>query len=240
MRWQRRWVSNRPIPELQTNSLGRRQQHSKSPVPKGSLAAALLFIAAWFLLAVGVSLSGAFDNVSSATLLLAGNVPGLTYFCIVVWSRRSRQFTSSLSLRALTLAEAPRILGGMFLLWKYERGILPAAFALPTGISDVVAGFGAIFAAIVLVSHDGRRKRGFLAWHWFSLGCLILSSLSGILTANNSLGVFRTGLSSQAIVSWPMSLVPTFLGPMMMLFEIAALRHSVPQLALRYKALQPG
>jgi len=180
---------------------------------------------AWFAASLALSYSGILDHVASGFLLLAGLfVPAMVCSLAYAGWPAFRSFVNDLPLKLTTVLEAPRVIGGTFLLWKFQQGLLPAEFAWLTGISDIIAGLSAIPAAIFLISREGHPKRGFGPWHIFSLGCLVASSLSGILTSRG-LNIVGNEISSQALSSFPMNMVPIFLGPMMILFELASLTN---------------
>lgn len=173
---------------------------------------AAISLITWFALALACSRHGILAQFHSATLLAWGlAVPSALFSAIYTGSRPCRNWILALPLRALTLGEVPRILGGSFLLWKYSQGVLPAAFSLPTGISDIAAGATAIPAAWLLLSPSGQPKPGFLIWQLAGFTWLIISSASGIVTSPPALSLF------------PMNLVPVFFGPLMILFHLAAL-----------------
>jgi hypothetical protein len=176
-----------------------------------------LFFTAWGMMAAWLSFAGALEMFPSAALLAWGLLvpPGVAIWICGTWPPLCR-FAAGASLRSLTVAEAPRVIGGTFLLWQYSRGLLPAEFAMPTGISDIVFGLTAIPAAFLLIKPAQQPRRGFLTWHILSFGFLVLSSVSGILT------------SPAALHSFPSSMVPVFLGPMMILIEMAVLVRIYP------------
>jgi hypothetical protein len=187
----------------------------------------VIFLVGWGIMAGLLSYSGAFEGFPSSGLLSWGLFvpPGIAICTCGIWPPLC-EFTSRLSLRALTLAEAPRVIGGTYLLWQYTRGTLPPQFALPTGISDIVFGLSAIPAAFLLLRTPQTPKPGFLTWHILSFGFLLISSFSGMLT------------SPAPLHSFPASMVPVFLGPLMILIEMAVLaRISLkPEAAFRSSA----
>jgi hypothetical protein len=116
--------------------------------------------------------------------------------------------------------------------------VLPGRFAVSTGISDVTIGLTAIVAAYRLVSHSGAAKRGLVTWHLVGILGLIISGGLGILTSPSPAGLLAITPTSQAMNSLPLSLVPTFLGPVVLILHLMAL-----SIAFRQKngaAADPG
>ena len=183
----------------------------------------IVFLCVWFVAAVGASASGLLDNIPSPILLVAGFVIPLAGFSgAYFYSDEFRRFVLAQDLRQLTFLQASRITGFIFFV-EYMRGNLPAAFAIPTGLSDVTIGSTALIAVSRLVSRDGVPKRGFILWHRFGVFALLVSGGTGILTSPTPLGIFASDVTSQAMSRFPLSLVPTFLGPVVLILHLMAL-----------------
>jgi hypothetical protein len=195
--------------------------HAGARTESKTLGIAFLFL--WFAFALAMSLSGRLENVSSATLLISGSViPAGSYFALYFGSARFRQFILGLDLRSVTLVQISRITGFIFFL-EYSSGRLPALFSIPTGLSDAAVGITSPLVAFRLVSRQGLPKRGLACWHVFSMLAALLSGGLGILTSGTWLGFLAGEITSQAMSEFPLSLVPTFLGPVTLIFHLIAL-----------------
>ena len=180
-----------------------------------------VLIGVWFVASLTLSLAGKFRDIPPAGLLLPGLiVTSLVYLVLFSVSRGFRQFATALSLRWVTLLEAGRIIGGTYILFDPK---LPGLFALPTGISDVIIGVSAPFAAKYLLTRDGQPKPGFFLWHAVGLFWIGVSVVTGSISG------------APAISAFPLSLIPTFLGPMVILCHLVAL--SRPKHSAAYAAL---
>jgi hypothetical protein len=163
-------------------------------------------LAAWFAAALAASLTGALRSVPSPVLLIGGFVAAVIVFVAgYAGSGRFREYVRQQDARRVTAMQALRITGVIFYIW-YALGRLPASFGIVTGTSDVMVGLTALLAAHHLSEHVLRR------WHLFGIGGLVLSGGIGILTA------------PPAMSGFPLSLVPTFLGPLMLLLHLTALQ----------------
>lgn len=186
-------------------------------------------LSVWFVLAIVLSASGALQDIPSAVPLVLGFVvPASGYFALYFASAGFRRFVFDQNLRLVTLALASRTCGAIFFV-KYAEGVLPGRFAIPTGISDVAVGLTAVVAAFRLVSNAGAAKRGFVTWHLFGILGLIVSGSLGILTSPMPAGLLATTPTSQAMNSLPLSLVPTFLGPVVLILHLMALSIAFQQ-----------
>jgi hypothetical protein len=169
----------------------------------------------WGASSVALSLSGGLARLPAAALLSWGLIIPPTLFLIFYKrSRKFREFIVSLPLRALTLAESPRVVGGTYILWELRKGSLPPAFGMITGMTDLLFGLTAVPVAMLMMETPRQPGRGFFQWHVLSLLALFVSSVTGIFT------------SPLGLRSFPSSLVPVFLGPLMILIEMAALAQT--------------
>src|SRR5262249_26712734 len=156
-------------------------------------------------------------------LLISGFFIPLTFFLAAhTYSARFRSFVLAQNPRQLTLLQASRITGFIFIV-EYLKGNLPPAFAIPTALSDVTIGSAALIAASRLVSADGVPKPAFALWHRFGVFGLLVSGGMGILTSPTPLGILASDITSQAMCRLPLSLVPTFLGPVVLILHLMAL-----------------
>lgn len=186
------------------------------------LASVLILL--WFSLAFTLSVTGWFSQFSAATLFGIGAILSATGFLTLHrLSRRFRGFLKSRSLKRLTLVQTLRFFG-MLALVKTNQHILPATFAIPTGVIDVAFALTSFFVAARLVSTRGSPRRGFIAWHILGLAGLAVSVTLAILLSSNRFGFLaKEGVTIQAMAQFPMSLVPTFIGPMVLICHLLAL-----------------
>ena len=186
-----------------------------APLAKTSQQAAILpYIADWFVLALGTSLSGCLDNVPSSTVLIAGAVvPSAIYFGLYFGSAGFRRRVLGLDLRAVTLVQILRMVGS-FAFLEYRWGNLPGIYAVTTGVTDITFGLTSYYVA--------GRRRGIVYWHALGVFAQMISGGLGILTSGTELGLLAGGVTSQAMSEFPLSLVPLFFGPVTLIFHLIA------------------
>src|SRR5260370_19558948 len=183
----------------------------------------LIFLFLGFLLALGISLAGVLDFAPSPILFISGAlVPAAGYFALYFISSRFRQFVLNLNLRAVTLVEASRVTGFIFFL-EYAWGRLPGLFAITTGATDFTVGITSMLVAFKLISREGIPKPGVTYWHVFAMLAALTSGTMGILTSGTPLGLLAGGVTSQAMSTFPLNLVPIYLGPVTLIFHLIAL-----------------
>lgn len=134
-----------------------------------------------------------------------------------------RAWLAGLGWRPLVALHLARFVGLYFLI-LYSRGELPFAFAVPGGIGDVAV---AALALALLISHRLVSGRPALLFTWNVVG--LLDILFVVVTAAR-LGWAQPG-SMAALLRLPLSLLPTFLVPLIIASHVwifAELRRGTP------------
>lgn len=141
---------------------------------------------------------------------------------------RSTQFRHLLlraDLRWLIGVQLWRIAGGLFLL-DYARHQLPASFALPAGIGDVLVGLAAPFVAVAAASGTRAARRIVIGWCVAGIADLIVAVTMGVLNAPGKLGLLAGEVTTAPLLELPLSLIPTFFVPLSILLHLVVLRRS--------------
>lgn len=131
-----------------------------------------------------------------AAILLAG------YFRVPAF----RQWVDRFDVRSLVLLHVTRFVGFYFL-YLYARGQLPYAFAVPGGYGDIIVAALALLVAFVPMS-AGLRERAMSIWNVFGFVDIILVAFTAA-----RLGL-ADPLAMRALTYLPLSLLPTFLVPL--------------------------
>ena len=136
----------------------------------------------------------------------------------------------------LTLVNLWRVAGFIFVV-LYLQNRLPAQFALPAGIGDVLIGLAAPFVAYALWKRPARRRPA-IAFHALGLLDLVVAVTMGVLSAPGALQVFTGEPTTLPLTVLPEVLVPTFLVPLAVIIHITMLRILARQPSLA--AIRPG
>jgi hypothetical protein len=146
-------------------------------------------------------------------------------FFVIAYARRSFiwTFCQSLDLRLIVAVHLWRVIAIDFLL-RVAEGSLPAGFALPAGLGDIITGLAAIPLALGLSSGAPWVKQRWMMWNIFGLLDLVSAITLGILYSASPFGILvGTGPTTQLMVELPRSLIPTFLVPLFILLHLLAL-----------------
>jgi hypothetical protein len=176
-------------------------------------------LAVWFLLALGGSLLGVFDSGPRPPipLGLAAVIPVTVFAFCYLTSVRFQEFVLSLDLRMLTLAQTWRV-GGIVFVILYFQGALPGIFALPAGWGDFAIGITA-----PVVAWCWKRPfpyKTFLAWNALGSLDLVLAVSLGVLASATPVGVLGGEATTRLMGQFPLSLVPTFIVPLLLIFHL--------------------
>ncbi len=166
---------------------------------------ATLVLLGWLCFAVG--LAGWFQNASA--LAVAATVWALTALLLLAcWKVRTiRACVLNIDLRWLVLLHVTRFFAGAYFLVLCQRSQLPCAFARPAGWGDIAVGVLAM--AVVSAMRATQIANTFLL-SWNTLG---LVDITFVVSSALRFGL-KDWQSMHAIRELPLSLLPTFLVPL--------------------------
>jgi hypothetical protein len=186
----------------------------------GKLVAGLMAI--WLVFAVAASALNFFKNDAARiglSVALAAGIPVVLFLAWFATSRGFREYAVSLDPRLLTLLHTWRIGGTTFLVLS-AYGILPGMFAQPAGWGDVFIGATAPLVAFYLTSP--RHKSTFMAWQVLGLIDLVMA-----VTLGTTAGFIHPhGVPTAAMTVLPLSVVPTFLVPLLLMVHIVLIAQA--------------
>jgi len=179
-------------------------------------------IVVWFVFALVASALHVFVNPLNGIGAAVGIAATVPIVIFVVWfaaSPKFREFALSLNPQNLTLFHSWRVIGIVFVILEAHR-MLPAAFAFPAGYGDIFIG---ATAGIVAAKFTGPSHRAtFIAWQL--LGILdLLNAVAVGVTANL---INPHGALMLPMTVLPLSLVPTFGVPLLMIVHIISIAQA--------------
>jgi hypothetical protein len=122
--------------------------------------------------------------------------------------------------RNLILLNLWRLVGLVFLLLM-ANGQMPALWALPAGIGDVIVGAAAPWIARDVETPQGRRRA--IIFNLFGMADLVVAVGLGTMTSPGPAQVFQTTPTSELATQFPLALVPTFLVPLAFALHVVSL-----------------
>lgn len=179
-------------------------------------------VAVWFAAALGASLSGLFASPAGALplpLLAAVALPILAFFLVYGLAPAFRSFVQGLDLRPLILIHSWRFVGLSFLILA-AYGVLPLVFAVPAGVGDAVAAAGALVTGISLYSPGGASRKLVAGWNAFGLADFVIAVTVGALAGSGGVLNASGAVSTAAMGTFPLSLIPGFLVPLFVITHL--------------------
>jgi hypothetical protein len=178
-------------------------------------------LAAWAIVAATLARRGFFEPPGPNSLPPIGITLALVLLalavCLFVSPSLRRLLTNQ---RNLILLNLWRLVGLVFLILM-ANGQMPALWALPAGIGDVIVGATAPWIASRLGTPQGRR--GAIIFNLFGMADLVVAVGLGVMTSPGTAQVFHTTPTSELASRFPLALVPTFLVPHAFMLHVTSL-----------------
>ena len=180
-----------------------------------------VILALWALVAIVLAKRGFFQ------FEVGDRIPPLGIHLVVVLFGLAVSLAASPSLRRLLRNQANLIrlhlwrLVGLVFLALMVSGRVPALWALPAGIGDVLIAVTAPWIARHVDSPQGRRRA--IAWNLLGMADLVVAVGLGIMTSPGPAQVFRTTPTTELMTHFPLALVPTFLVPLAFTLHVVSL-----------------
>ncbi|MGH9364947.1 MAG: hypothetical protein ACRD1B_06755, partial [Thermoanaerobaculia bacterium] len=169
-------------------------------------------VAAWAVLAIELARAGSFQPAAGEAFPPLGRSLVLTLVAMITCLGISASLRGLLSRQSsLIRLHLWRFLGLVFLILMARRQ-LPALFALPAGIGDILIAATAPWIAHGIDTPRGRRRA--IIWNLLGMTDLVVAVGLGITTNPGAAHVFNTTPSSEILTRFPMALVPAFLVPL--------------------------
>ncbi|HYB40711.1 MAG TPA: hypothetical protein VEL75_03015 [Candidatus Methylomirabilis sp.] len=179
---------------------------SSDAMPTADATIVLLATAGWFLIACLVGLAGVLGGARAPVPQVL--IAALTA-AVLLTGRAAppvRRFLLEVDLRALVLIHVSRLVGIYFLI-LHGRGELPWAFAVPGGSGDIAVAVASIAIGLLVAPDSAMGRRIVLAWNLFGLADILM-----VVATAARLGMADPA-SMRALLHLPLSLLPTFLVP---------------------------
>lgn len=187
----------------------------------GLTAVTIAWLAIVFLLTARGTLA-AQPTPSVPVIAFALAVPIIVGSWALAVSGSLRRFVGAIPQPWLVGAQLYRILGFVFVV-AYLEHHMPAVFALPAGIGDVIVGLTAPLAAYALLKSPRWGVLAARAWNALGIADLVLAVSLGFLSSPSAFEVLSKSAPNAAVSRFPFVLVPAFLVPVSILLHVFSL-----------------
>jgi hypothetical protein len=168
---------------------------------------ARIFFWVWFGAAIAAGHFLVFQRTPAITIQGVTVAVAALLLCVYFRISAVRTWIDSLDLRALILLHVTRFIG-IYLLVLYQRGDLPRAFAVPSGVTDVIVATMALPIVLAPLPEETRR-RAFVIWNVVGFFGLVVG------TVNAARINLTHPAQLRALTQLPLSLLPTYFMPLL-------------------------
>jgi len=113
-----------------------------------------------------------------------------------------------------------RLLGVLFLILMLNRQV-PALWAIPAGLGDILIGATAFWVAARLDAPGGRSRA--ILFNLLGLADLVVAVGLGVTTSPGPAQFFHTTPTAELVTHFPLALVPGFLVPLAVMLHVVSL-----------------
>jgi hypothetical protein len=196
--------------------------HERTSARQSTVAIASgIVLAGWAVAAAVLAARGFFRPPDTQSPPPIGIYLALVLVALAVCLAFSKSLRSLLSnQKNLIRLNLWRLVGAVFLILM-ANGQMPALWALPAGIGDIIVGATAPWVANHFDTPGGRRLA--ILFNLFGMADLIVAVGLGIMTSPGPTQVFHTSPTSEFATQFPLALVPTFLVPLAFMLHVISL-----------------
>jgi hypothetical protein len=205
----------------------RAQRRAAGRVAGASYALAAAGVVAWGAVVLVLAHEGAFVTTSDTTVpvIAFGIAIPVIVGAALLRNDAVRRAIDRIPLHWLVGVQFYRVFGAVFLI-AYARGEMPAEFALPAGIGDVLVGVAAVAVAWLAATHGAQRMRTtVLAWCALGIADLVVAVGTGFLSSPSIMQQLALDDPNSAITRYPFVLIPTFLVPVSIVLHVYVIQR---------------
>jgi len=209
-----------------------------SPRQSPIAVASAVTLAAWALVTAVLARRGFYqppDLYSPPPIGIAlGLALAMLAVCLLLSPSLRRLLTNQ---RHLILLNVWRLVGVVFLVLM-ANGQMPALWALPAGIGDVIVGAAAPWIARQVETPEGKRRA--IVFNLFGMADLVVAVGLGVMTSPGPAQVFRTTPTAELATQFPLALVPAFLVPLAFALHVVSVWQLVGDTWVVQPAVSPA
>ena len=189
-----------------------------------TLRTASLILIGWFLVAIALGGLGVYQASSDRlpTIQYGILLPILIGGALLWRSSTLGRIIDAVPLPWLVGVQLYRALGTMFLI-LYANNKLPALFAWPAGIGDILVGVLAPLVALIYARAPREGASLVLGWNVLGILDLVVAVSTGFITAPSPFLPHINPPTSELMSVLPLVVIPTFAVPISILLHIATL-----------------
>lgn len=186
-----------------------------------------IYFAGWWLAAVALGASDMFLATSSPVFPVIAVGVTLPILMGMLFLRRSTSLNSvidAIPIQWLVGIQLYRAFGLIFLA-LYAAGHLPAEFAIPAGVGDVLVGVTAPVVGYLFYKGYRWSCLAVLGWNIAGILDLVVAVAVGFLSSPGPFHLLAIETPNELITAFPLVLVPVFAVPLSVVLHLATLKR---------------
>jgi hypothetical protein len=178
----------------------------------------------WLAIAYGLAASGFYHvTADGIPTIQYGVLLPIIIGVILIWrSDLAHRIIDAVPQAWIVGVQLYRALGVVFLV-LYAAGRLPALFAWPAGVGDIVVGLSAPLVGYAYARAPRESAGVVRAWNVLGILDLVVALTTGFLTAPSLISPIEVHPSSELMTMLPMVMVPVYLVPLSIVLHIGSL-----------------
>lgn len=187
----------------------------------------LIGIIVWIALQTVLTINNVYNsnlNALPPKIFVFGVFPTVLLMIGLFLTTKGRVFIDSLPLKNLTYISVVRIPVEIVLYFLFVEKFIPEIMTFEGQNFDIFAGISALFVAYFGFKGNISNKKLLLIWNFISFGLLMNIVITAILSAPSPFQKFGLEQPNIAILHFPISLLPTFIVPVVIFSHFAAFR----------------
>jgi hypothetical protein len=178
----------------------------------------------WLAIAYGLAASGFYHvTADGIPTIQYGVLLPIIIGVILIWrSDLAHRIIDAVPQAWIVGVQLYRALGVVFLV-LYAAGRLPALFAWPAGVGDIVVGLSAPLVGYAYTRAPRESAGVVRAWNVLGILDLVVALTTGFLTAPSLISPIEVHPSSELMTMLPMVMVPVYLVPLSIVLHIGSL-----------------
>lgn len=188
------------------------------------LISALLF-GGWFAISMPLSIAGVFNvpaTLADPPVVLMFLFVGSGLIWALAWlTPLGKKATLATPLSAIAAFQIPRIMGGLFLIgWMF--GEIPALFAIPAGIGDILAGLAGWKASKALARNSPDGQNWLRLTNLIGMADFVMAIVLGMVTSKGLAHLYSQN-APNIINDYPLAFFPAYFVPIFLGFHFIAI-----------------
>ena len=178
----------------------------------------------WLALSIALAAMGVYHAGPSAIPTIQyGIALPILIGCLLLWrSDAVARLVDAVPQQWLIGVQLYRALGVIFLI-LYAAGKLPALFAWPAGVGDIIVGLAAPVVALAYARAPHATAGLVRTWNLLGILDLVVAVTAGFITAPSFLQPVVAQPNSELLTVLPLVLIPVYLVPLSILLHFASL-----------------